>query len=457
MKINNYKKLYKFGRQKQKIDIKYKLIKRKGNNFMIKIQKKNLYMQTGAISVFTMIAMLFFLTTIVGIYMIGSKRSQTQTQSIELLKEQYYNKDDEFKIYNEKIASADEKIPIYTKEQLWSIGSNSNVEIEGKIYKFGNDLSKYELKNDIVINLPDDKVDVSKIKDYNFSNSNYKIYYYYNGEYYEYSINGNKTIGTMQNKFILSNRGKTTLASQIKAENYGETINYSSNGITDWKIFYNDGTNVYLIASEYLPVEKVPTATGMTTTGTYQAYWSNVPSLQTVNNIILTKFKHTGYSLNSNDNSKCASTLLNHNNWTSFVNDNKADYAIGSPTLEMWIASWNEKYPSDQLYCNNTNTIGYYVGTTNFPTSYSVSAKIMSQKEGYSDTLYYPHKSSYNSSTGGWFASPAAYGNNQLMAMDCYGNLGCGTYSYKNFSVRPVVRLKSEIQATKNASGVWEI
>ena len=40
---------------------------------------------------------------------------------------------------------------------------------------------------------------------------------------------------------------------------YGQKVtNYESNGVSDWKIFYSDEKNIYLITSEYLDVDKLP-------------------------------------------------------------------------------------------------------------------------------------------------------------------------------------------------------
>lgn len=62
----------------------------------------------------------------------------------------------------------------------------------------------------------------------------------------------------------------------------------------------------------------------------------------------------------------------------------------------MWMASWNElcdkKYnkPSDKLYCNNTSSYGYYVGTSSEPESKSISSSVIKAKDGYNNALYYP-------------------------------------------------------------------
>lgn len=140
--------------------------------------------ENGAISAFVMFAMVFFLVVIVGVYMISSKRAQTQTQSLEMVQGKYYTEGQEKEKYDAKIAKSTDKIPIYTKEQLWSIGTGKAVEIEGKVYDFSNtNLSQYELKNDIVINI--DELGSNEIDEPNgIQKNNFEIYYYDNGNYY---------------------------------------------------------------------------------------------------------------------------------------------------------------------------------------------------------------------------------------------------------------------------------
>ena len=50
---------------------------------------------------------------------------------------------------------------------------------------------------------------------------------------------------------------KQALKDKITATNYGDKVNYSVtvNGVTlnNWKIFYNDGTNVIMVYNDYLP------------------------------------------------------------------------------------------------------------------------------------------------------------------------------------------------------------
>ena len=238
---------------------------------------------------------------------------------------------------------------------------------------------------------------------------------------------------------------------------YGSTVtNYNANGIK-WKVFYATTDRIYLIASDYVHYSKLTNAykngASCYNTGTYpySYYWaSGGTSLETTGRQDGI-FMATGYTLNSsNENSKCVSGLLNTNNWTDFVDTNYADYAIGGPTLNMYIASWNAKGYTT-LY-TNTNTHGYYVGTSANPETIEVD---MSNTAGYGDTLYYPHKSDY-SRYGYWLAAPSAsstYGPYDSVGVTYYGVVTGADCSNGFFGVRPLVSLKSGVTLQKNSDG----
>lgn len=140
--------------------------------------------QKGAISIFVLLSMLFLLAIIVGIYTINSKRVQTQIESVELVKDKYYVEGEENIILDERVSKQTKNIPIYTKEQLWTMGTGKSVEIEGVIYTFAEDAT-YELQNDIVLNLDTDMEQT--FDDSNLKLNNYEIYYYDSGtnDYYD--------------------------------------------------------------------------------------------------------------------------------------------------------------------------------------------------------------------------------------------------------------------------------
>ena len=251
-----------------------------------------------------------------------------------------------------------------------------------------------------------------------------------------------------------------TMVAQHPEIYYGlKVTNYTSqNGQNDWRIFYSDGDHIFLITGDYINTEetnRISTSTGMTTSK-YSAYWeyNKAPAFQTVNSATLTRFKATEYKLQSGiNNSKCVSTLLNDNNWSSYKDsENKAEKAIGSPTVEMWMDSWNARYKnsSDQLYrkaSTSTSNPGYYVGTSPDPTTNTISSDTMRVKEGYNNKLYYPHTESngYNGTLGYWLASPSANYNNNVLGVWFNGIVNHYHYGNSNLGVRPVVSLNSGI------------
>ena len=237
---------------------------------------------------------------------------------------------------------------------------------------------------------------------------------------------------------------------------YGSTVtNYNANGIK-WKVFYATTDRIYLIASDYVHYSKLTNAykNGAschdTSTYPYSYHWVNGgTSLETTGRQDEI-FMATGYTLNSSkENSKCVSGLLNTNNWTDFVDTNYADYAIGGPTLNMYIASWNAKGYT-KLF-TNTSTNGYYVGTSANPTT--DIAVMSSDTAGYGDTLYYPHQSIYSNCSGYWLAAPSANYTYSIMSVYLYGYVTNDADNNYFFGVRPLVSLKSGVTLQENSDG----
>ena len=111
------------------------------------------------------------------------------------------------------------------------------------------------------------------------------------------------------------------LVETITGNDYGKAINYSvavqGEQVNNWKVFYNDGNNVYIILDNYLENRLLPTATGLQTSDKYGVY-SN-----TNRDILLTG-------------------LRTESNWSEFANGVSGATATGSPTNTMFIDSWNE-------------------------------------------------------------------------------------------------------------------
>ena len=273
---------------------------------------------------------------------------------------------------------------------------------------------------------------------------------------------------TIKIEDYLEKKGEIT--AKMVAENpeiyYGKSVDFiSKNEQNNWKIFYSDwkekseqqktdnptDTHIFLITDDCINASeqnKVDSATDMVTKE-YGVYWKS-PVFQNVESQVLDRFKANGYVLNDGKvNSKCVSTLLNSNNWSGYKdNDNKAEYVIGSPTIEMWMKSWNERYTdsNEQLYCDKTNSNGYYVGISKDANTSNIDKDEMKNKGGYGDELYYPHTDYYNNIRGYFFSSPSAYKEYYILCVYYSGQI---LYEYFSTAgecgVRPVVCLKSNV------------
>ena len=132
----------------------------------------------------------------------------------------------------------------------------------------------------------------------------------------------------------------------------------NSAGVSKWKIYHSDGKNIYLIADNYITAEYIPKKDGATMTSCKSytnAYYFNDALLNkytgaasiTDTNITpwLSYLKSSyGGSDNSNKNMKATAYLLDTEIWKGFKNSTKAKYAIGAPTLDMFVASYNTRF-----------------------------------------------------------------------------------------------------------------
>ena len=242
----------------------------------------------------------------------------------------------------------------------------------------------------------------------------------------------------------------------------------------NWKIFYVDSNNVYLIYGDYYPNEK----------------------LQNIDDISITRSTYGKYAISSPfgmGRQTLVNYLTSESNWTEIANAltqtgatfaNKTLKVTGAPTLDMWLKSWNEK---------NGDTLGcYYVtqeevdsgkefeqyeeesplvvpvagaimtrnqNVTPVEYVYSLPRETVNETEGYlsgngetgngyTDNLYYPRRSHSDEDTsetkstfGYWLADISA--NNMSAACGIYDTGAIGFYFYSmNFcAVRPIIQI----------------
>ena len=225
---------------------------------------------------------------------------------------------------------------------------------------------------------------------------------------------------------------------------YGKKVtNYNANGKT-YRIFYvdkdndfKDGYNTIYLKADYSGIVSCSTS-----------YDASKTLIKKMNPLWATKGNTVEAETTtiSNENEQAAAWLCDPSKWTAYCDTDKANYAIGGPSVEMYVKSYNQTHGDDALGCQyQTNTVPGYI--------YKVKDTI--QNSGWytnDNTLDYSmtYKSMYCGQNGNktgdwWLASPSAdvSGSGYVCRVGGYwARLGNGSYGSGD-GVSPLVSLKS--------------
>ncbi len=273
-------------------------------------------------------------------------------------------------------------------------------------------------------------------------------------------VNGSYNGGTA--KVVIANENNITQNTINAAEVANHPVVYcgkevtgytcdNSAGVNKWKIYHSDGKNIYLIADNYITAEYIPTKDGatMTASSTTNAYYfedtllnkyTGAASITDTNITPWLSYLKSSYggSDNTNKNMKATAYLLDTEIWKGFKNSTKAKYAIGAPTLDMFVASYNTRFAKQietiaqetgyKLKFTDGDSYEYYLYTFDYLTAHQY-------KDNYANYM--------------WLASPSA--NDSYCLMDVYFNGIVDNYSYGNsdLGVRPLICLESGVSLEK--------
>ena len=230
------------------------------------------------------------------------------------------------------------------------------------------------------------------------------------GTVYTFTVDGNQNVVLVGSEVEENSSNNVTEPTEVTASvvasnpstYYGKTVNYSANGVTDWKVFYSDEDNIYLISSDYVENSKLPvSACDASKFYTYNIYWNRV---YTQSPILSEKTWNTWTDYSSNPSGWAVSSLLKTSNWEDFKND-YADYVIGGAPIEMLVNSVNAKYPEERQLTTSKNEYGFYINSLD---GINLSSNNGINHAAYNDTLYFPHKERVSNCYGYWLASPSA-------------------------------------------------
>ena len=248
---------------------------------------------------------------------------------------------------------------------------------------------------------------------------------------------------------------------------YGAYVDYTTtNTLSEkykWRIFYATNSNIYLIASDYISVDDLPTtAKGNKPANTYTTFPKAAPFDKVINDYTgsasITEdmkwfnkdYFDKGFS-STNSNMRAVAYLLDKAIWTDKFKGNGAEYIVGGPSLDMVLSSYNQFTNQSNMYQTKaTNETGYqfsYDGGTTWKDYINDSSKYLTQ----GDDLY--RISSTNNAYAYWVSSPPTYSTYSVVYVRCIGYINSDGYSNISHGFRPVVCLKSGISLKEVESG----
>lgn len=262
------------------------------------------------------------------------------------------------------------------------------------------------------------------------------------------------------------------LVDMITYDNYGDLIEYEANGVNDWKVFFNDGNNVFIITTKFMPYSSLPSKSKMIKNDKYKMYWEPIYGAPTVgfeyghapvvteltqNSKVLEraeKFQLTWikeYSDKDWNSARAVKDLLNNDIWNVYAEGLNGAEAIGAPTLEMFAESWKQKGCEEIKYTRSEN--GYSIGDN------GSWFNLANASNGKDISLYIPTQegaSEDEKCVSYWLAAIAINDTHSLLVVDGTNKGIFGDwYNAKYYGIRPVVCLPSNAVAT-NSDGVWK-
>ena len=241
--------------------------------------------------------------------------------------------------------------------------------------------------------------------------------------------------------------GTPATASAVNAL-IGKTVDYKENSgeINSWRVFYASDTEVFLIAtntvasgtafgsSNGIPLRK--TGASEDYSGAEDVF--NIEYGKTYNQLW-----YNTESVDTESRSKATAYLCDPENWTKYIGSNapSGTYAVGGPTKELFVKSWNASNPQTNvqevsLVQADVSKAGYaYNKPNHLYNDDPILKTILPATTGGSDGLY-------NIGTSYWLASPSSYNTNSVCVVYNRGYVDYNDFYYSaSDGVRPLVSI----------------
>ena len=232
--------------------------------------------------------------------------------------------------------------------------------------------------------------------------------------------------------------------------------------VKNWKILYANENNIFLIADDYIDADYCPSSSSQTINkySDYKFTMNNVIKDYTgTTDITDTKIKALNNDYfnikqytSDNNNLKAIAYMLDTEIWGDYKGE-KAEYAIGGPTIELLMKSYSEKYNVD--YKAQASSINGYQISKDGGNSWNNLYEPMLNSE---DNLYVIK--SNEKAEAMWISSPSAYSNDTILYLRYQGAVSYSNYNSffdSGLGFRPVICLSTEVKLRKTAEGTYEI
>ena len=259
---------------------------------------------------------------------------------------------------------------------------------------------------------------------------------------YEFSVDENGKVGDLDEEggsggIVTFNPEELTIGAPVleTTSKYGwKVIDYTVK-TTDcpsgvWRLFYQDSNYTYLIndeltATSYKPIDYYDTIKDENGNLKYQTG----EDVSTVGQKLNAKISSSFTDINTNHNMRFTAWVTDPGAWSDYVNED-AVFAIGSPTAELFAASYNNRSNKSNIIEVNKGTYGYKQNT---------SSNWLSKSD---------NKGIYNKdgSSNWWLASPRDYTSYSGLYVNggssCFNDSTVRSYSY---ACRPTVCILTSI------------
>ena len=217
----------------------------------------------------------------------------------------------------------------------------------------------------------------------------------------------------------------------------GDLVEYNPTAGGKWRIFYYDEAGDFGTAGKlYLKRDYDSSLkTSLNVSGTYTNTDEAIIKMKAMNPKWAASTNASSIDLN---NEKAVAWLCNPANWTNYKTA-EVDYAIGAPSVEMYMKAYNvwkdNNKDSTTLICKIGSAVGYSVGTNgtyDYNSGYSTSNTI----EVGPNNIFMTARSDY------WMASPSSGGPDYVLLVSGTSTVvNFNSYS-REYGVCPIVSIK---------------